>query len=162
MMVMQAIGIFINIRRRSQYLPRAPHRNWDSERNMTLTRMFGVSDRVFHELLRMKIAPFQRLCAHLRTYGLVDSRSVRVEEQVAIFLNTVGHDQLNRAESFTFFRSGQTVSHYFHRVLYACLGLYRDIVINATIRNSPYEKENVQPWYTFFKVRFSKLFHYIF
>ena len=150
---MQAIVIYNDIRRRNRYLPRAPHINWDSERQMTLTRMFGMSDRICHNLLRMKIEPFHRFCAQLRTYGLVDSRSVLVEEQVAIFLNTVGHDERNRAGSFTFFRSGQTVSYYFHRVLQACLRLYRDVVSNATVHNSPYEKENVKPWFTYFQVR---------
>ncbi|XP_022847636.1 uncharacterized protein LOC111370173 [Olea europaea var. sylvestris] len=113
--------------------------------------MFGTSDTICRDLLRMKIGPFPRLCARLRTYGLVDRKYVRIEEQVAIFLNTVGHDQRNRAGRFTFFRSGQTVSFYFHRVLHSCLGLYRDVVTNATPHNSPYEKENVQPWYSFFQ-----------
>ena len=108
--------------------------------------MFGMSDRICHNLLRMKIELFHRLCAQLRTYGLV-------EEQVTIFLNTVGHDERNRAGSFTFFRSGQTVSYYFHRVLDACLRLYRDVVSNATVHNSPYEKDNVKPWFTYFQVR---------
>jgi len=152
-MVMQAIVIYNEIRRHSRRLPRAPHRNWDSERQMTLTRLFGTSDRICHELLRMKMGSFHRLCDRLRTYGLVDSRSVLVEEQVAIFLNTVGHDQHYQAESFTFFRSSQIVSYCFHRVLHACLRLCRDVVINATIHNSPYEKENVKPWFTYFQVR---------
>ncbi|XP_022846363.1 uncharacterized protein LOC111369112 [Olea europaea var. sylvestris] len=150
-MVMQAIVIYNELRRRARHLPRAPHTNWNSEREITLTQMFGTSDTICRDLLRMKIGPFQRLCARLRSYGLVDSKYVRIEEQVAIFLNTVGHDQRNRAGRFTFFRSGQTVSFYFHRVLHACLGLYRDVVINATPHNSPYEKENVQPWYSFFQ-----------
>ncbi|KAL2524399.1 putative harbinger transposase-derived nuclease [Abeliophyllum distichum] len=92
-MVLQAIVIYDGIRRRARHLPRAPHRNWDIERQMTFTRMFGSTDRICRDLLRMKIGPFQSLCARLRTFGLVDSKSVRVEEQVAIFLNTVGHDQ---------------------------------------------------------------------
>ncbi|KAL2510476.1 DDE Tnp4 domain-containing protein [Abeliophyllum distichum] len=150
-MVIQAIVIYDGIRRRARHLPRAPHRNWEIERQMTLTRMFGTSDRICRDLLRMKIGPFQRLCAFLRTFGLVDSKSVRVEEQMAIFLNTVGHDQRNRAGSFTFFRSGQTVSYYFHRVLHACLGLFREVVTNATIHNSPYDKDNVKPWYSYFQ-----------
>ncbi|KAL2520642.1 hypothetical protein Fot_24565 [Forsythia ovata] len=70
--------------------------------------MFGTSDKICRDLLRMKIGPFQRLCARLRIFRLVDSKLVRVDEQVAIFLNIVRHDQHNRAGSFTFFRSGQT------------------------------------------------------
>ncbi|XP_022855878.1 uncharacterized protein LOC111377060 [Olea europaea var. sylvestris] len=149
-MVIQATVIYNDIKC-CEHLPRALHTNWDSERELTLTRMFGMSDTVCRDLLRMKIGPFQRLCARLRTYGLVDSKFVRIEEQVAIFLNTVGHDQRNRSVHFTFFRSGQMVSFYFHRVLHACLRLYREVVINVTPHHSPYEKENVKPWYSFFQ-----------
>ncbi|KAL2492497.1 putative harbinger transposase-derived nuclease [Abeliophyllum distichum] len=122
-MVIQAIVIYDGIRRRARHIPRAPHRNWDIERQMTLTRMFGTSNRICRDLLRMKIGQFQSLCARLRTFGLVDSKSVRVEEQVAIFLNTIGHDQR----------------------------LYREVVTNATIHNSSYEKDNVKPWYSYFQ-----------
>ena len=95
MIVMQKIVIYDHIRHRNQHLLRAPYRNWNTERKMTLTRMFGMSNIIYHELLRMKIGPFQRLCARLRTYGLVDSIYVQVKEQVAIFLNTIEHDQRN-------------------------------------------------------------------
>jgi len=117
--------------------------------------MFGMNDTICHNLLRMKIVPFQRLCARLITYGLDDNRSVCVEVQVAMFLHTVRYDERNQTKSFTFFRSSHTVSHYFHEVLHACLGLYREVVINATTHNSPYEKINVKPWYSYFQVRFS-------
>ncbi|XP_022883645.1 putative nuclease HARBI1 [Olea europaea var. sylvestris] len=105
-MDMQAIVIYKDLKHRARHLPRAPHTNWNSEREITLTRMFSTSNTICRDLLRMKIGPFQRLCARLRTYGLVD------------------------------------MSFYFHRVLHAFLRLYRDVVINATPHNSPYEKEN--------------------
>ncbi|KAL2549869.1 Uncharacterized protein Fot_11399 [Forsythia ovata] len=54
-MVIQAIVIYDGIRRRVRHLPRATHRNWDIEREMTFTRMFGTSDRICCDLLRMKI-----------------------------------------------------------------------------------------------------------
>ncbi|KAL2504734.1 putative harbinger transposase-derived nuclease [Abeliophyllum distichum] len=43
-MVIQAIVIYDGIRRRARHLPRAPHRNWDIEREMTFTRIFGAID----------------------------------------------------------------------------------------------------------------------
>ncbi|KAL2546861.1 uncharacterized protein Fot_08833 [Forsythia ovata] len=87
-MVIQAIVIYDGIRRRARHIPRAPHRNWVVEREMTLTRMFGTSDRICRDLLRMKI------------------------------------------------------------------GLYREVVTNATINNSPYDKDNVKQWYSFFQLDF--------
>ncbi|XP_022893711.1 uncharacterized protein LOC111408140 [Olea europaea var. sylvestris] len=89
----------------------------------------------YYKLVPSKIAiPVEDLC----------------EEKPLIFL-PFRHHQRNRAGRFTFFRLGQTVSFYSYRVLHTCLGLYRDVVINATPHNSPYEKENVQPWYSFFQ-----------
>ncbi|KAL2515407.1 Uncharacterized protein Fot_29378 [Forsythia ovata] len=35
---------------------------------------------------------------------------------------------------------------------WACLGLYREVVTNATINNSPYDKDNVKQWYSFFQL----------
>jgi hypothetical protein len=154
-LVLRAISIYRHIKGRNQHIHRAPHRNWDAERQIALTRMYTMSDRVCHEQVRMNMGTFQRFCARLRTYGLVDSRSVKVEEQVAIFLNTLGHDERNRSETFTFFRSGQTISYYFHRVLRACLRLYRD-VMNATPENSPLDNGNEKSWYHHFEVSLCK------
>ena len=150
MVVMQAVMRYRSNHNRQ--LPRAPRRNWSADMNLILDRMFNSSDRVCHEQLRMKMGSFQRLCARLKTYGLVDSRDVRVEEQVAIFLTMVGHDHRNRVGGFMFFRSGQTVSYYFHRVLNSCLALYKDVVTNATANNSPYDKGSGREWYHYFEV----------
>ncbi|KAL2486214.1 Uncharacterized protein Adt_30970 [Abeliophyllum distichum] len=40
----------------------------------------------------------------------------------------------------------KTVSYYFYRVLHTCLGLYREVVTNATIHNSLYKKDNMKQW----------------
>jgi hypothetical protein len=42
-----------------------------------------------------------------------------VEQQVAMFFNTVGHNLRNRLVGTNFDRSGETVSRYFNRVLHA-------------------------------------------
>ena len=42
-----------------------------------------------------------------------------IEEQIAMFLTTVGHHKKNSDISFHFTRSGETVSQYFDQVLYA-------------------------------------------
>ncbi|XP_022891657.1 uncharacterized protein LOC111406468 [Olea europaea var. sylvestris] len=132
-MVIQAIVIYNKLRHRARHLPRAPHTNLNSEREITLTRMFDTSDTICRDLLRMKIGPFQRLCARLRTYGFVDNKYVRIKEQVTIFLNTVGMTNVITLD-----------------VLLSFALVKQDVVINDTPYNSPYEKENVQPWYSFF------------
>ena len=76
-------------------LARAPHIDYRAHREFALNLMFNSSDRICHEQLRMKMGPFHRLCTRLRRYWLADNQFVRVEEQVAMFLNTVGHDHRN-------------------------------------------------------------------
>ncbi|KAL5706052.1 hypothetical protein ACHQM5_024265 [Ranunculus cassubicifolius] len=98
----------------------------------------------------MARALFQRLCAILKTYGLEDSRSVKVQEQVALFLNTVGHDWRTRSNVLVFFRSGQTISFYFHEVLAAVLRMYKDNVKPPTVDNSPNDSEEYREWQHYF------------
>ncbi|KAL2474937.1 Uncharacterized protein Adt_35673 [Abeliophyllum distichum] len=67
-MVIQAIVIYDGIRRRARHLPRAPHRNWDMERDMTLTRMFGkdyLADAGF-SLAPGFLSPYRRTRYHRR------------------------------------------------------------------------------------------------
>ncbi|KAL2498515.1 putative harbinger transposase-derived nuclease [Abeliophyllum distichum] len=67
-MVIQAIVIYDGIRRRARHLPRAPHRNWDMERDMTLTRMFGkyyLADAGF-PLVPGFLSPYRRTRYHRR------------------------------------------------------------------------------------------------
>lgn len=80
----------------------------------------------------------------LQAYELVDNQDVQVEEQVALFLTTVGYDQWNWVGGLLFSRFGQTLIYYFRRVLNPCLALYKDVVTNVTANNSPYNKDNVR------------------
>lgn len=91
------------------------------------------------------------MCAQLRGYGLVDGRYVKVEEQVAMFLHTVGHDLRVRNSVFQFCRSGETVSRYFHMVLSSLLSLYGDVVKPATAANSPVDCSVERNWHHYFK-----------
>ena len=51
-----------------------------------------------------------------------------VEQQVAMFLNTVGHNVRNRLVATNFGRSGETVSRYFNKVLHATGELRKDYI----------------------------------
>ncbi|KAL5728327.1 hypothetical protein ACHQM5_001425 [Ranunculus cassubicifolius] len=63
---------------------------------------------------------------------LVDTRNVKIEEQVAEFLHTVGHNIKNRVINHSFMRSGETISRYFHTVLKAVLSLQNDLMKQPT------------------------------
>lgn len=141
-------------RRRSRTIDRRPHRNMHVERIAILERLYCESDAMCMANLRMAQVPFQRLCALLKTYGLEDSRSVKVQEQVALFLNTVGHDWRNRSNVLVFFRSGESVSFYFHKVLEAVLRMYKDNVKPPTANNSPDDSSESREWSHYFDVSF--------
>ena len=66
------------------------------------------------ELLRMKRAPFFQLCDLFRNRGLLrDSINSQIEEQVAMFLLVIGHNQRFRVMKHTFRRSTETIIRYF-------------------------------------------------
>jgi DDE superfamily endonuclease len=82
--------------------------------------MESENSRRIRNVLRMKLEVFQFLCLELENAGgLKASRSVSIEEQVAMFLFTVGRTASNRDVQDRFQHSGETVSHYFHAVLNA-------------------------------------------
>ena len=70
-------------------------------------------------MIRKKRAPFFELVKTFRERSLVtDREGVSVEEQVAMFLLVVGHNQRYRVVHHSFRRSIQTVHKHFHQILY--------------------------------------------
>ncbi|KAJ9556527.1 hypothetical protein OSB04_011141 [Centaurea solstitialis] len=67
---------------------------------------------------------FAILCELLKPRGgLLEDGEVTIEEQVAIFVNILAHHTKNRCLPVRFYRSGETISRYVHRVLSALLRL---------------------------------------
>ncbi|KAF9590146.1 hypothetical protein IFM89_031750 [Coptis chinensis] len=97
-------------------IPRAPHRNIDLQRSVVLRRFYIDSDRYCHNMLRMNREIFRRFYLRLHGLGLNDSWYLSIEEQVAYFLYTIGHDMRQRNIELQFFRSCETVHRYFHVV----------------------------------------------
>ncbi|KAF3795471.1 hypothetical protein EJ110_NYTH04770 [Nymphaea thermarum] len=63
------------------------------------------------DLLCMDRYSFITLCNILKEKNLVENgREISIEEQVAMFLFTVGHNECNHACQNTFQHSGQTIS----------------------------------------------------
>jgi len=93
------------------YGPRleAEHR----EKNISL--IYNSTDAECIAMLRMSRAPFFALCNLFRQRGLVlDTINSSVEEQVAMFLHVVGHNQRFRVVHQSFRRSIEIVSRHFH------------------------------------------------
>lgn len=68
-------------------------------------------------MLRIKRAPFARLVQTFRSRGLLED-NISVEEQVAMFLHVVSHNQRFRVVHNTFRRTMETISRYFKQVLF--------------------------------------------
>jgi hypothetical protein len=100
----------------------------------------------------MRRTPFFQLCNLFRDRGLLqDSINSTIEEQVAMFLHVVGHNQRFRVIEMTFRRSGETISHYFQEVLYAVGQLHNEMIVPHSISVHP-KILNSQRWYPYFKV----------
>ncbi|CAN1139133.1 Putative nuclease HARBI1 [Linum perenne] len=73
----------------------------------------------------MKRSIFWSLCELLRVKGgLVQSNNMSVDEMLAIFLVTVGHNTKNRTVQALFHRSAETISRTIRKVLLAILKLH--------------------------------------
>lgn len=102
----------------------APKSTMDVERHANLDKIYNCNDVECLSMLRMRRTPFLTLCNQLRDRHLLrDSIHSSVEEQVAMFLHVVGHNQRFRVIHQNFRRSIETVSRYFRQVLYAIGGL---------------------------------------
>ena len=78
------------------------------------------NDTTCVNMLRLRKESFFHFCKLFWDRGLLqDTIHMCVEQQVAMFLNTVGHNLRNRLVATNFDRSGETVSRYFHLVLHA-------------------------------------------
>ncbi|XP_042499853.1 uncharacterized protein LOC122078043 [Macadamia integrifolia] len=82
---------------------------------------------------------------------LVDSRFIRVDEQLAMFLVIVGQGLSNRQMQRRFNRSGQTISVVFHTVLQAMLNLSLETIRPPNFDVVPPEITNNLKYYPYFK-----------
>jgi hypothetical protein len=100
----------------------------------------------------MSKVPFFELCGLFRSRHLLrDSIHSSIEEQVAMFLHVVGHNQRFRVLKFTFRRSTETISRYFHEVLSAIGELRTEMITPPS--TSVHPKIHVsRRWYPYLKV----------
>ena len=129
-----------------------PLRIMDEERQKNLDLIYNYNDVECVSMLRMRRAPFFRLCQLLRERNLLtDSLHSCVEEQVAMFLHIIGHNQRFRVVHVNWRRSIETVHRYFKEVLYA-IGELRQDLIKAPSNETPLKISNSPRWYPYFKV----------
>ena len=103
-------------------------------------------------MLRLSRAKFFQFCNLFRDRGLLeDTIHMCVEQQVAMFLNTVGHNLRNRLVGTNFDRSGETVNRYFNKVLRA-IGELRAELIKPPSLETPSKIAGNHRWDPYFKV----------
>lgn len=94
-----------------------------------MTEVLNGHDDLFREMFRMDKHVFHKLSVILRQRGMLrDTAGVMIEEQLAIFLNIVGHNERNRVIQERFQHSGETISRHFNNVLKAIKSLSREFL----------------------------------
>lgn len=143
---------FLRLRERDRILSREPSKLRDLHRKAHMRRILFGGRRNCVDYVRMGPETFLTLATIMRDRGLLrDTIHVTIEEQLALFLNTVGHTTKNRVLKIQFIRSGETVSRYFNLVLRAICGIRNQFVQQASSTIHPEIATN--PYYfPYFKV----------
>ncbi|XP_061344936.1 uncharacterized protein LOC133290830 [Gastrolobium bilobum] len=95
---------------------------------------------------------FNKLCMLMAQKGwLANSRYIRFDEQLGIFLYLIGHESSNRNVCERFQRSGQTISKYFSKVLNEMLQLAREIIKPPPFDMVPKEIKDNPKHFPYFK-----------
>ncbi|CAO2201993.1 unnamed protein product, partial [Urochloa humidicola] len=124
----------------------------DLTRQTRLNELYNGTDRNCIHQLRMRKDVFWKLSTRLRDAGLLrDTIHVSVEEQLAMFLHTVGHNLRNCVIGFYFKRSGETVSRYFGEVLRALCYLAKDMINLRSVETHPKITNNPGRFYPYFE-----------
>jgi hypothetical protein len=130
----------------------APIEERDRMRIEYLNNKIWKNDVTCVNMLRLNRASFFRFCKLFRDRGLLqDTIHLCVEQQVAMFLNTVGHNIRNRLVGTNFDRSGETVSRYFNKVMHA-IGELRNDFITPPSTSTPAKIAGNPRWDPYFKV----------
>jgi len=130
----------------------APIEERDRMRQEYLDTKIWKDDTTCVNMLRLNRACFYRFCNLFRDRGLLqDTTHMCVEQQVAMFLNIVGHNLRNRLVGTNYQRSGETVSRYFNNVLHA-IGELRTEFIRPPSLQTPSKIAGNYRWDPYFKV----------
>jgi hypothetical protein len=88
-----------------------PIEDRDRSRIDYLNNKIWKNDVICVNMLRLNKCSFFHFCDLIRECGLLqDTVHMCVEQQVAMFLHTIGHNVKNRVVDTNFSRSGETVS----------------------------------------------------
>ncbi|WVZ64690.1 hypothetical protein U9M48_014180 [Paspalum notatum var. saurae] len=148
---MVALFVRSRLRNRRQQITYGPMVERDKTRIDYVNNEIYRDDETCTNMIRLKRAPFFQLCQLLRQRSLLrDTIHVCIEEQVAMFLHTIGHNLRIRLVGANFNRSGETVSRYFGVVLHA-IGELRNELIQPPSMDTPAKIAGNPRWDPYFK-----------
>ena len=91
-----------------------------------------------HDQIRMSRGAFFHLASILREKGSIKNTvHLTLEEQLVMFLHTLGHNLRNRKISHNFGHLGETISRYFHKVLMEILAFHSDYLLPPSLSTPP-------------------------
>ena len=129
----------------------------DREKITNLNYIYNNNNLEVVNMLRMWRASFSMLVNTFRSKGLLEySMHTTVEEQVAMFLHVVGHNQRFMIIHNTYKRSSETISRHFKQVLYDITEV-RGEIIKAPIRKTSRKIHTSPRWYQYFKVSITRI-----
>ncbi|XP_042488921.1 uncharacterized protein LOC122069041 [Macadamia integrifolia] len=134
------------------FLHKQPYRGESLRRFIETERIIGVSDCTCRSIIRMSRKAFFSLCQLVQESDLlIDSPTVRVEQQLVVFLQTIAHNLKNRKVVHDFGHSGETVSRYFNLVLGAVIKLYPILLKPLCTTTHKRISSNRRSFYPYFK-----------
>ncbi|XP_073140316.1 uncharacterized protein [Henckelia pumila] len=132
-------------------ITRQPSRVMSPKGSGFMTEVLNGDDDLFREMFRMDKHVFHKLSDTLRQRGMLrDTVGVMIEEQLAIFLNVVGHNERNRVIQERFQHSGETISRHFNNVLKAIKSLSREFLRPPPL-TTPSEIHKSNRFYPYFE-----------
>ncbi|PSR88066.1 Nuclease [Actinidia chinensis var. chinensis] len=119
-------------------ITKQPRRSESPSGTRFLNEVLTGEDDVCRDMFRMDKHVFHKLSDTLRQKGMLrDTPGVMIEEQLAIFLNIVGHNERNRVIQERFQHSGETISRHFNNVLKAIKSLSREFLQPPPLSTPP-------------------------
>ncbi|CAN6439861.1 unnamed protein product [Victoria cruziana] len=121
--------VFVFFWYRQLQIPRILDHPYRDVGSLFIQNMIFGHPRICLDLLRMSKDTFLRLCDTLKSKKLlVDACDITIEEQVAMFLLTIGHNEHNHVVESVFQHFGQATRKYIDLVLRGICQLGRDYI----------------------------------
>ncbi|XP_059636049.1 uncharacterized protein LOC132278265 [Cornus florida] len=146
------VAVCVSTNYHTNYIVKEPCRNSNYTGHQFEMEVLAGHHKRCHELFRMEKHVFLRLCQELKRKDLLkDSREISVEEQMAIFLMTIGHNERNRMLQEQFQHSGETISRHFNTVLKALVTFSISIIVPPSFDDIPIHMRNNPKYWSHFK-----------